>query len=121
MGFRFALDPASGQYAHAAGLTVATPEGRVSRYLFGVDYAPRDLKLALVESSAGSIGGPVERLLLVCFKYDSTLGKYTAATLLAVKIGATLTLVGLALFFYFALRRERRESRARHQTAGGVV
>ena len=121
VGFRYAFDPASGQYAHAAGLTVATPEGRLSRYLFGVDFAPRDLQLALVESSAGTIGGPVEKLLLICFKYDATLGKYTAATLLAVKIGATLTLVALALFLYFALRRERRGGRDRHLPAGGVA
>jgi protein SCO1/2 len=116
VGFRYALDPATGQYAHAAGLTVATPDGRLSRYLFGVDYAPRDLQLSLVESSNGAIGGPVDKLLLICFRYDATLGKYTAATFLALRIGATLTLGALGAFLFFALRRDRRQRRL---AAGG--
>lgn len=118
VGFRYAFDPATGQYAHAAGLTVATPEGRLSRYLFGVDYAPRDLKLALVESSTGTIGGPAERLLLVCFKYDASLGKYTAATMNILRIAATLTALGLVSYLYLALRRERGNRRL---AAGGAA
>ena len=118
VGFRYAFDPATGQYAHAAGLTVATPEGKLSRYLFGVDYAPRDLQLSLVESSNGKIGGPVDKLLLICFEYDATLGKYTAATLLTLRVGATLTLVALVTFLVVALRRDRR---SRRLAAGGVA
>jgi protein SCO1/2 len=118
VGFRYALDPVTGQYAHAAGVTVATPRGKLSRYLFGVDYAPRDLKFALVESSDGKIGSPVDRALLLCFRYDAHLGKYTAATLLILKIGATLTLASVVLFLVVSLRRERR---ARRLAAGGVA
>jgi protein SCO1/2 len=118
VGFRYALDPVTGQYAHAAGVTVATPGGKLSRYLYGVDYAPRDFKLALVESSDGKIGSPVDRALLLCFRYDANLGKYTAATMLAIKAGATLTLAGVVFFLVGSLRRERR---ARRLAAGGVA
>lgn len=117
VGFRYAYDPSTRQYAHAAGVTVATPEGRLARYLFGVDFAPRDLKLSLVEASAGRIGSPVDKLLLVCFRYDATLGKYTAATMTLLKIGASATLLALAAFFYFTLRRGPRE----RLSAGGVA
>jgi len=109
-GFRYAFDASTGQYAHAAGLTVATPEGRLARYLYGVDFAPRDLKFALVDASGGKIGTPIDKALLVCFRYDPNLGKYTAATLTILKIGATLTLIALGSFLFFALRRERRNS-----------
>lgn len=118
VGFRYAPDPATGQFAHAAGLTVVTGEGVLSRYLFGVDYAPRDLKLALVESSDGRIGGPAEQLLLVCFRYDAAMGKYTAATYLILRLAATVTLAALVVFLAFALRRERRERRL---AAGGLA
>jgi protein SCO1 len=118
VGFRYALDPETGQYAHAAGLAVATPDGRLSRYLFGVDFAPRDLKLALVESSNGKIGTVLDKALLICFRYDAALGKYTAATMRILRIGATLTLVALAAFLFFALRRERRDRRL---PAGGTA
>lgn len=118
VGFRYALDPASGQYAHAAGLAVATPDGRLSRYLYGVDYAPRDLKLALVESSNGTIGSAIDKALLVCFRYDAALGKYTAATMVLLRIGATLTVLALGAFLFFALRRERRDRRL---PAGGIA
>jgi len=118
VGFRYAFDESTGQYAHAAGITVATPEGKMARYLYGVDYAPRDLKFALVEASEGAVGSPTDKLLLVCFRYDATLGKYTAATMTILRIAATATLVALGLFFYFTLRRGRRSE---HAAAGGVA
>lgn len=117
-GFRYALDPETGQYAHAAGLTVATPEGKLARYLYGVDYAPRDLKLSLLEASGGRIGSPIDKALLICFRYDANLGKYTAATMFLLRIGATLTIAALATFLFFALRRERRN---RALAAGGLA
>jgi protein SCO1/2 len=117
-GFRYALEEATGQYAHAAGLAVATPDGRLSRYLYGAEYAPRDLKLALVESSAGRIGGPVEKLMLFCFRYDAGMGRYTAVSMLALRAGAAISLVALVLYFALARRRGRRERRL---AAGGVA
>jgi protein SCO1/2 len=117
-GFRYVFEEATGQYAHAAGLVVATPEGRLSRYLYGAEYAPRDLKLALVESSAGKIGGAVEKLMLFCFRYDAGLGRYTAVSMLALRLAAAVSLA--ALVFYFALAR-RRGRRDRRLAAGGVA
>jgi protein SCO1/2 len=119
VGFRWARDPVTGQFAHAAGLVVATPNGKVSRYLYGAEFAPRDLKLALVESSAGRIGGPVEKLLLYCFHYDAGLGRYTAGSLAALRIAAVVTLVALAGYFLLAARRARR--RGAHPAAGGLA
>lgn len=116
-GFRYVEEEATGQFAHAAGLVVATPDGRLSRYLYGAEYAPRDLKLALVESSAGRIGGAVEKLMLFCFRYDAGLGRYTAASMLALRIAAAVSLAALVLYFALA-RRGRRDRRL---AAGGVA
>lgn len=117
IGFRYVPD-GNGQFAHASGLVVATPDGTVSRYLYGADYAPRDLKLAMVEASAGKIGGAVEQVMLVCFQYNAALGKYTAATMNVLRLGATLTLAAVAGFVLFSLRRERR---VRPLAAGGAA
>jgi protein SCO1/2 len=111
VGFRWVADPATGEFAHAAGLVVATPDGRVSRYLYGAEYAPRDLQLALVESSAGKIGGPAAKLMLLCFRYDSALGKYTAVSMLSLRVAAALTLLALAAYFLVWHRRVRRAGR----------
>lgn len=117
-GFRYVFEEATGQYAHAAGLVVATPDGRLSRYLYGAEYAPRDLKLALVESSAGRIGGAVEKLMLFCFRYDAGLGRYTAVSMLALRLAAAISLAALVLYFALARRRGRRDRRL---AAGGVA
>jgi protein SCO1/2 len=119
VGFRWTTDPVTGEFAHAAGLVVATPDGRVSRYLYGAEFAPRDLKLALVESSQGKIGGPVEKMLLYCFRYDAGLGRYTAASLLALRVAAALTLAAIAGYFVFAAIRSRRGRG--HAAAGGLA
>lgn len=118
VGFRWTVDPASGEFAHAAGLVVATPDGRVSRYLYGTEYAPRDLKLALVESSEGRIGGAVDKMLLYCFRYDAGLGRYTAVSMLALRVAAAATLVALLSYFAFALLRGRARKRLE---AGGLA
>lgn len=118
-GFRYLKDETSGEFAHAAGVMVATPDGRLARYLFGIDYAPRDLKLALVEASAGKIGGVVDQLLLLCYHYDTALGRYTAVSMLWLRIVAAATLAALASFIVFMLVRERRARR--RLAAGGVV
>lgn len=118
-GFRYLKDETSGEFAHAAGVMVATPDGRLARYLFGIDFAPRDLKLALVEASEGRIGGVVEQLLLLCYHYDTALGRYTAASMLWLRIVAAVTLAALVSFIVFMLVRERRARR--RLAAGGVV
>lgn len=117
-GFRYAYDPTIRQFAHASGLIVATPQGQLARYLFGVEYAPKDLKLALFEAAEGKIGGLSEKLMLLCFNYDAALGKYTVATLFSVKVAGALTLAALIFSMVWMLRSERRLGRV---AAGGVA
>jgi protein SCO1 len=117
-GFRFAWDPTIQQFAHASGAVVATPDGHLARYLYGVDFAPRHLKLALFEAGQGRIGGLAEKLMLLCFNYDAALGKYTVATLLSIKVAAAVTLAALIFSIVWMLRSERRLERA---AAGGAA
>lgn len=107
IGFRATWDEASRQYAHASGVVLLTPQGRVARYFFGVEFAPRDLRLGLVEASAGKIGGLVDALLLFCFHYDPTTGRYGAVALNAVRAGGVLTVLALGAAVAWWLRRER--------------
>lgn len=118
-GFRYVKDERTGEYAHAAGVMLLTPDGRLSRYIFGIDYAPKDLKLALVEASEGRIGGVVERLLLLCFHYDVALGRYTAVSMLWLRIVAAATLAALLGYVTLMLVRERRARR--RPAAGGMA
>ncbi len=107
-GFRFVKDDASGEYAHAAGLVITAPDGRISRYLYGVDFAPRDVRFAVLEASASRIGTVTDRILLLCFEYNESLGRYTAATFLWLRLGGVLTVVGLLSAIAAMLWRERR-------------
>lgn len=108
VGFRYAYDPAIDQYAHPAVITVLTPAGHVSRYLFGIEYSPRDLRFALVEASNGRIGTVVDQMLLYCYHYDPIEGKYGVAIINLVRLGGILTVIALGSFILVALRRERR-------------
>ena len=112
VGFRYAWDAGIGQYAHPTGIVVLTPQGLVARYLFGVDYAPKDLRLALVESAGGRIGTLADRLLLLCYRYDPGTSRYSAFALGAVRAGGALTLLGLGAFIVVMTRRERAQRRA---------
>jgi protein SCO1/2 len=107
-GFTYQWDEATGQFAHVSGLLTVTPEGRLARYFYGVEYSPRELRLALVESSQGRIGSKVEELLLYCFHYDPTTGRYGWAVMTLVRLGGALT-VALVLGFVMVMRR--REGR----------
>lgn len=109
MGFRYSYDATIKQYAHAAGFLIATPAGKVSRYLFGIEYAARDLRLALVESSAGKIGDPVSQLLLMCFHYDPTSGRYTMGVLTAIRAAGLVTVALIGGFLILSFRREKRQ------------
>ena len=110
VGFRYAYDAAIDQYAHPAAVTLLTGEGRVSRYLFGIEFAPRDFKLALVETTAGKIGSVVDQLLLFCYHYDPESGKYGFVVMNLVRGGGILTLVLLGGGIFISLRRERRQA-----------
>jgi protein SCO1/2 len=110
IGFRYAFDPASGQFAHASGIMVLTPQGRISRYFYGIEYAPKDLRLGLVEASENRIGSPADQILLFCYHYDPATGKYSAVVLNMVKLGAALTLLALVALWVFLRRMtEKRE------------
>jgi protein SCO1/2 len=107
-GFRYAYDAGRDQYAHAAGIMVATPSGELARYFYGVDYPPRDLRLALVEASAGRLGSPVDQVLLFCLHYDPARGRYGLAVLDLIRLGGGLTVLLLGLFIARSLRADRR-------------
>ncbi len=111
VGFRYAYDRDIDQYAHPAAITVLTPEGRVSKYLFGIEFAPRDLRLSLVEAGGGKVGTVIDQALLFCYHYDPESGKYGFVIMNVVRFGAALTVVALAGSIVFALRRERRQRR----------
>ena len=115
VGFRYRYDPATGEYAHASAIMVLTPEGRVARYLYGIEYAARDLRLALVEASANRIGSPVDALLLYCFHYDPKSGRYGFVIMSVVRLLGSATVLGLGGFVWVMLRRERR---GRKETSG---
>jgi protein SCO1/2 len=108
VGFRYRYDPKQDQYAHAAGIYVVTPAGVLSRYLLGIEYAPRDLKLALVEASDGRIGSAVDQVLLYCYHFDPTAGKYDLAILAVLRLAGLATLLVLVTAIVIYLRRERR-------------
>jgi len=106
VGFRYHYDAQSGQFAHASGIMVATPDGRLARYFYGIEYPPHDLRLGLVESSAGRIGSPVDQVLLLCYHYDPLTGKYGLAIAGALRIAGTLTVLALGGFLLVMIRRE---------------
>ena len=120
VGFHYKYDPAIDQYAHPAAITVLTPEGKVSRYLFGIEFAPVDLRLALVEAADHRIGSAVDQMLLFCYHYDPESGKYGFAITNIVRLGGVLTVLGLGTFILMNLRRERRQARAVTGTATGT-
>jgi len=104
VGFRYYWDEATNQFAHASGIMVLTPEGKLAQYYYGIEYSPRDLRLGLVEASANRIGTRVDQLLLYCYHYDPATGTYGAAVLNMVRLGGVLTIVGIIILL-LALRR----------------
>jgi protein SCO1/2 len=109
-GFRYAYDEKNDQYAHPAGLIVATPEGRISRYVYGVDFPASALRWALVEASAGKIGTPVDKILLMCFHYDPATGRYSFAIMSALRILGTATALALGTYMLTMFLRDRRRA-----------
>ena len=107
-GFHYAWDEQTQQFAHASGVIVATPDGRLARYLFGIEYPPRDLKFALMESSEGRIGSVVDQVLLYCYHYEPATGGYSLAAMNAVRLGGVVTVVALLGFIGMSLRRDGR-------------
>jgi protein SCO1/2 len=116
VGFGYTYDPESGQYAHAAAIIVSTPDGRVARYLYGIEYPPRKLKLGLMEASEGRIGGPLDQLIMYCYHYDPSSRRYApvAMNIMRVGGGVTVLVLGLSLgTFWLRELRRRKHSRTR--------
>ncbi len=109
-GFRYAWDAETKQYAHPSGVIVLTPDGRLSKYLFGIEYGPRDLRLGIVEASAGKIGTPVDALLLYCYHYDPMTGRYGLVIMRTIRLAGAATVFAIGAFIVVMLRRERRLS-----------
>jgi len=107
VGFQYQYDATKDQYAHATAIMVLTPQGRIARYFYGVDFPPKDLRLGLVEATQGKIGNPVDQVLLYCYHYDPAAGKYGAVVSNMLKVGAGLTIFLLGGMLLILIRLER--------------
>ena len=107
-GFHYKYDPATKQFAHASGIMVLTPEGRIARYLYGIEYKPRDLRLGLVEASQHKIGSPVDALMLFCFHWDPATGKYGFVISNVIRTLGSATAIALGTLIVVLIRRDRR-------------
>lgn len=113
VGFHYVYDAEQKQYLHPSGITILTPSGKISRYFFGIDYSPRDLRLALIEASSGTIGTRTDQILLYCFHYNPSVGKYTPSVLNFVRIGGVVVMAVLGGFFWYLKRGEGRRRASR--------
>ena len=120
VGYRYVYDEKSDQFAHPSGIIVLTPDGRVSRYFYGIDFHPSDLRLGLVESSEGKIGTPVDQILLLCFHYDPATGKYGFAIAAVMRVVGIATMLGLGSFLALMIRREYQRSHVAQSSAASV-
>jgi protein SCO1/2 len=104
-GFQYEYDPKSGQFAHTTAIMVLTPEGRIAQYYYGVEYAPKDLRLGLVQASQNKIGNIVDQVLLYCYHYDPATGKYGAVVMRILRLAGAATILTLGLFMLVMFRR----------------
>ncbi|HKP69956.1 MAG TPA: SCO family protein, partial [Pyrinomonadaceae bacterium] len=107
-GFSYRWDEKSDQFAHAGGVMVVTPHGKMSRYFYGIDYSPRDLKLGVMESANDRVGSAADQMLLYCYHYDPATGKYGLAILSLIRIGAVFTLLGMGAMGFVFWRRGKK-------------
>jgi protein SCO1/2 len=123
VGFRYRWDDATHQFVHAAGIMIATPDGKLSRYFYGIGYTPTDVRLALVEASAHKIGSPVDYVLLFCCPYDPLTGKYTVGIYNVLKLAGGITLIGLVGLIFLLLRSssKRKQQASDRQRLGSFV
>jgi protein SCO1 len=108
IGFRYRYDSVTNQFAHASAIYVTTPQGKLARYFYGIEYAPKELRLGLVEASENKIGTAMDQLMLYCYHYDPATGKYGAAVINLIRLGGVLTLIGIAALFFVMRRRTAR-------------
>jgi protein SCO1 len=110
VGYNYQWDEKTNQFAHAGGIMFTTPEGKLSRYLYGIDYAPKDVKFAVMESAQNRIGNPAEQLMLYCYHYDPATGKYGLSILKIVRLVAVATLIGLGSMIFAFWRRNKAKN-----------
>jgi protein SCO1 len=107
-GFRYVWDEDTKQFAHPTGVMVLTPDGRLARYLFGIEYGPRDLRYAIVEASNGKVGSAVDTLLLYCYHYDPANGRYNVAIMRLIRAAGAATVLALGTFIFVMVRKDRK-------------
>ena len=112
VGFRYLFDQSTQQYVHASAIMVLTPQGRVSKYFYGIEFPPKDLRLGLVEASDGKIGGPVEQVLLYCFHYDPRTGKYSMIVMNVLRLAGVVTVTLIGGFIVLMWSRDRRKTKS---------
>jgi protein SCO1/2 len=112
VGFRYVYDKKKDEYAHAEGIIILTPEGKAARYLYGVEFSPRDMRLALIEAGNNTIGTPVDQLLLYCYHYDPLTGKYGVIIMNVLRLAGSATALALGTFMVVMFRRDRRKAAA---------
>jgi protein SCO1/2 len=111
VGFRYTWDEKTHQFAHASALTLLTPNGKVAQYYYGIEYSPKDMRLGMIEASNEKIGNITDQILLYCYHYDPTTGKYGATILNVVRAGAILTMALLGGFIFISVKKERQAAR----------
>jgi len=111
IGFRYTYNPRTQLFAHAAGVVVVTPDGRVARYFYGIDFPAKELQAVLERARQGRVGAPIGRLLLLCYDYDAATGKYTLSILRLIRVLGIATAVALGSFVFVMFRRERSQRR----------
>jgi protein SCO1/2 len=109
VGFHYAFDVHTNQFAHASAIMILTPEGKLSKYYYGIEYAPKDVRLGLIEAAQNKIGTPVDQILLFCYHWDPSTGKYTPIAIGGLRFAAAATLLLIGGFFFINFRREARE------------
>jgi len=119
VGFHYKFDAPTNQFIHASGIMLATADGTLARYFYGIEYAPKDLRLGLVEASERKIGTPVDRLLLYCYHYDPAAGKYGAVVMNILRLAGVVTIAALVIMLWFMRRRLRVANR--EASAGGLI
>ncbi|HXV97573.1 MAG TPA: SCO family protein, partial [Anaerolineae bacterium] len=106
-GFHYQYDSQKKEYAHPTGIMVVTPEGKIARYFYGIDFPARDLRLGLVEAAANKIGSPVDQLLLLCYHYDPVVGQYTMTIMNVIRLAGLATVGAIGTVIAMLLRRDR--------------
>jgi protein SCO1 len=110
VGFRYVWDPVTKQYAHAGGIMILTPQGKVSRYFYGIEYAPRDLRFGVIDASAGKVGSLADQIILYCYMYDPERGTYSLVLMRMLRVFAGFTLVTLLALFLYLRRKEKQRA-----------